>query len=61
MESHTDGEYMNISAKRVARIIASTASLITGNYTVELKLDESADDEFTRVEYSINFRVEQPV
>ncbi|NLI97734.1 STAS domain-containing protein [bacterium] len=53
------GKKIEIQAERVERMIGVLAALTTGDYEVAFDVDEKAEDEFTQVEYSINFLIEQ--
>lgn len=50
---------IEISGKRVDRVIEIMAALTTGDYDVAFEVDETKEDEFTQVEFAINFMIEQ--
>ena len=50
---------IEISGKRVDRLIETMAALTTGDYDVTFEVEEAKEDEFTQVEFAINFLVEQ--
>lgn len=50
---------MEVGKERIDRLIDTMASLTTGEYDVTLDVDEKNEDEFTQVEFSMNFLIEQ--
>jgi rsbT co-antagonist protein RsbR len=50
---------IEISGKRVDRVIEIMAALTTGDYGVAFEVDETKEDDFTQVEFSVNFLIEQ--
>jgi rsbT co-antagonist protein RsbR len=52
-------ESVEIPRDRLERMIEVMASITTGEYDVRLEIDDSREDDFTPVEYSVNFLTEQ--
>lgn len=52
-------ETVEIGKDRVERMVETMAALTTGDYNVTLEVDEKREDDFTQIEYSVNFLVEQ--
>lgn len=50
---------VEVGQNRIDRLIGTMASLTTGEYDVAFEVDESNEDDFTQVEFSINFLIEQ--
>ncbi|MBN2378567.1 STAS domain-containing protein [candidate division WOR-3 bacterium] len=55
----TSEKTMEVGKERIDRLIDTMASLTTGEYDVTLDVDEKNEDEFTQVEFSMNFLIEQ--
>ncbi len=54
-------EMIAIPKTRLNRVIDIMSSIATGEYGARLKVDDSEEDDFTPVEYSVNFLAEQLV
>ena len=50
---------VEVGKDRIDRLIDTMASLTTGEYDVAFEVDETNEDDFTQVEFSINFLIEQ--
>lgn len=59
-EKHS-AEMVEIPRDRLNRVIDIMSSIATGEYDARLEVDDSEEDDFTPVEYSVNFLAEQLV
>jgi anti-anti-sigma regulatory factor len=55
----TSKKSLEVAQDRLDRLIETMASLTTGEYDVAFQVDEAKEDDFTQVEFSMNFLIEQ--